>query len=487
MNFYDNQLNNKIAKRLPYDRWLKNREVISGADAVKQATTKYLPDDNAYDPSPQKRTMYNNYLARANFLPLAKTTVLSLIGAVFRKPAQEEIPESMRYLLEDADGMGQGLEQIGKMACKEIITTGRIGFLADYPRIDTVLTLEESQAYKAYIAIYPAECILDWQFRKIRDFWQLSYVKLQEQDENGNICYRELILDDENDYFQRYYLSDDGVTEYYPRDANGNYFKFIPFSICGTEENSFKIQEAIIDGLVDLNIAHYQVSADQYSNLHIHAGSTLVVAGNYSVEEWNEFTKAGITVGDNSGIFVGNGGNATLLQLPASSAHFEKLKHIEEQAVLIGARLIDKGVANQTAEAARIKASASISTLGLIVGNLSEALEQVIEYCAMFMQVNPEEVLFKLNDSFYDEKPEAQVLQLLKDYHDAGIMSIVNIRDYLRKTGLIGTDVTDELIDAQILGWKQSDLYKSLNPNIDNNTNNVQSPNDSVAPIDKVE
>ena len=42
MNFYDNQLNNKIAKRLPYDRWLKNREVISGADAVKQATTKYL-------------------------------------------------------------------------------------------------------------------------------------------------------------------------------------------------------------------------------------------------------------------------------------------------------------------------------------------------------------------------------------------------------------------------------------------------------------
>lgn len=442
------------------ERWARNRAACSGQDQVKRMTTEFLPDDNRLDQSREARDRYARYLLRATWLPVSGYTKQGLIGMMARRPAEVELPTQIEYAKENADGAGLSLDQIAKLALAEIIEVGRLGLLVDYPAAEPGLSAEAvaQMGLAARMTIYKAESIDNWKLANIGGTLRLVMVKLCEIAE---VEKDEFLLDVEKRYRVLRFV--DGVytqTVYdeneqqigeviTPRQADGTAWDHIPFHILGATTNTPEVDEALISGIVDLNTAHYQMSADSAKNLHIHSGGTLVISSSMSNEQWKEANPQGVTVGADQGLFLGDTGNATLLQLDPASAVESKLERIETQMVAVGAHLISDTTRRDTAEAARIDASGKASSLSTAVSNVSEGIEAALEDMARFMGGDPEIVQYKLNQEFYPENIDAQTMMAMIQLIDRQVIAVKDARTKLRAGGLIAQNRTDEEIDAE--------------------------------------
>lgn len=442
------------------DRWARNRAACAGQDRVKRATTEFLPDDNRLDLSNEARDRYGRYLMRATWLPVAGYTKQGLIGMMSRRPAEVELPPQIEYALESADGAGLSLDQIAKLALSEIIEVGRLGLLVDYPSAEPGLSAEAvaQMGLAARITIYRAESIDNWKLANIGGTLRLVMVKLCE---SAVVEKDEFLIDVEKRYRVLRFV--DGVytqTVYdeneiqigeiiTPRQADGSPWDHIPFHIIGATTNTPEVDEALISGIVDLNTSHYQMSADSAKNLHIHSGGTLVISSSMSNEQWKEANPQGVTVGADQGLFLGDSGQATLLQLDPASAVEEKLNSLELQMVAVGAHLISDTTRTETAEAARIDASGKASALSTAVSNVSEGIEAALEDMARFMGGDPGAVQYKLNQEFYPENVDAQSMMAMIQLMDRGVIAVKDARTKLRASGLIAQNRTDEDIDAE--------------------------------------
>ena len=444
------------------ERWARNRAACAGQDAVKLASTDFLPDDSATDRSIEARSRYLRYLLRAVWMPVSGYTKQGLIGMMSRRPAEVELPAQIEYAKENADGAGLSLEQMAKLALAEVIEVGRLGLLVDYPAAEPGLSAEQvaQMGLSARITIYKAESIDNWKLANIGGALRLVMVKLCEIAE---IEKDEYLLAEEKRY--RVLRLKDGVytqTLYNdkeeqigevltPRQSNGQPWEHIPFQIIGATTNSPEVDQSLISGIVDLNTAHYQMSADSAKNLHIHSGGTLVIASSMSNEQWKEANPQGVTVGADQGLFLGDTGSATLLQLDPASAVEEKLRSLETQMVAVGAHLISDTNGLQTAEAARIDASGRASSLSTAVGNVSEGIEAALEDMTLFMGGDPAQVKYKLNQQFYPDNVDAQTIMAMIQLLDRQVVAVQDVRTKLRGGGLIAQNRTDEEIDGEVL------------------------------------
>lgn len=444
-----------------YARWAANRAACRGQDEVKRATTDFLPDDSAADRSNEARARYARYLLRATWMPVSGYTQQGLIGMVMRRAPEVELPPEIEYATENADGAGLSLDQMAKQALAEVIEVGRLGLLVDYPSAEPGLSAEQvaMMGLSARMTIYRAESIDNWRLRNIGGVLRLVMVKLCELAEVEKDDYaleyekRYRVLKLENGVYTQtvYNEKEEQIGEVItPRQSNGAAWDHIPFHIIGATTNSPEVDQALISGIVDLNTAHYQMSADEMKNLHIHSGGTLVLKTEYTLEQWNQMNPNGVTVGADQGLQVGAQGDAKLLQLEAAQAVAAKLVHLEGQMIAVGAHLITDATSNETAEAARIDASGKASSLSTAVGNVSEGLEAALEDMARFMGGNPDTVKYQLNQQFYPDNLDANQIMAMIQLLDRQVIAVQDVRSKLRGGGLIAQNRTDEELDAEV-------------------------------------
>lgn len=442
-------------------RWSINRAACRGQDEVKRATTDFLPDDSAADRSNEARARYARYLLRATWMPVSGYTQQGLIGMVMRRAPEVELPPEIEYATENADGAGLSLDQMTKQALAEVIEVGRLGLLVDYPSAEPGLSAEQvaMMGLSARMTIYRAESIDNWRLRNIGGVLRLVMVKLCELSEVEKDDYaleyekRYRVLKLENGIYTQtvYNEKEEQIGEVItPRQSNGAAWDHIPFHIIGATTNSPDVDQALISGIVDLNIAHYQMSADEMKNLHIHSGGTLVLKTEYTLEQWNQMNPNGVTVGADQGLQVGAQGDAKLLQLEAAQAVAAKMVHLESQMIAVGAHLITDATSNETAEAARIDASGKASSLSTAVGNVSEGLEAALEDMARFMGGNPDSVKYQLNQQFYPDNLDAQTIMAMIQLLDRQVIAVQDVRSKLRGGGLIAQNRTDEELDSEL-------------------------------------
>lgn len=427
----------------------KTRDACAGDFEVKIKGETYLPrlqvgDDNSY----------RRYLQRAYYNNVTGRTLEGLVGAIFRKPPEYDLPPELEYLLEGADKHGLSIEQVGKILCYELLQAGRCGILVDYPEVDGALTKAQVDAMglRATMSLYPSEAIINWR----EDTGHLIVLKESYEDEideftiQNKIRYRALSLMD-GVYTVR--LFDEGgmlIGEpRQPRGFDGSTLDFIPFVFAGAYANVPDMQLPPLLDIATVNIAQYINVADYESNLHIHCQGTLFISSDMTVEQFQAGNPNGIVVGGNCGHFLGANGKAELLQMQPSGASREAIQDKLDMMVALGAKLIQSKSGNETAEAARIKASSDASTLDTIVGNASEAIEQALEFATVFMGGNPEQVLFSLNRDFFDSALTAQDVMALIQLADRGDVAQADIRAALRKAGWIAANRTDEILDDE--------------------------------------
>lgn len=445
-------------QHLAYDEalpsWQKTR-LAATASGIKKAGVKYLP--KGADKNDEK---YAVYLQRALYLGVTGRTNSALTGAVFRKEPSftEDLPESIEFIESDFDGEGMGIDQVAKRMVSEILLTGRNGILVDFPSVPEGASREDEQrmGVKPYAASYTAESIINWETTKENGTNKLTMVVLCEKSfksKDGDrfsreevLTYRALILDDGLYINQLYDDSGDLIEEFQPK-LNGERMDFIPFYFTGAEDNKPTVDEIPLESIAEINIGHYRNSADFEKNLYIHSGGTLGITTSMGSDEWKEMNPNGILVGADQGVFLGDSGSMTLLQLEPASATSEAMKAKEDQMVSIGARLITTNAINETAEAARIAASSETSVLSTIVGNIETTLNLVVELMAEFMKA--EAPKYSLNREFFDSVLTAQEWMAANVSADRGDIAQSDLRNMLKRAGILDADRSDKDIDSE--------------------------------------
>ena len=437
-------------------RWKTTRDAASGNEAIKASTVDYLPD---FVPSDSAR--YAKYIQRAYYMGATGRTRDALVGMAFRKPPAMQIPDAMFAIVENADGAGQSLDQVSREALFNLLETGRHVLFVDYPQVEEGLDAETEAALelRPTIASYTAETLINWQTTVVNGKTVLSLAVLQEQeavpkdefDHTAATVYRVLRLRADGYTQQTYNARGEAATEeYYPRQFGGAAFDHIPLHIVGANNNKPDVDSTPLYPLAVLNVSHYLNTADIEEASHVTGQPMLHLdIGDTSAETWKEQNPDGIYVGSRRGIVTQNG-SMSMVQAEDRILPLTLMERKEEQMVAIGARLIQRGGQAETAEAARIAASAESASLDTIVGNLSEAIEAALEDCARFVGADPEQVFYAINRDFFDSKLDAQQVMAVIQLGDTRIISR-SVQRHIIRTGRIEIPegVDDGAIDAE--------------------------------------
>lgn len=444
--------------------WRLVKRCVAGAREIRKYD-EYLPMPDPTNQSEENLERYRQLKKRAMFLNVTGRTRTGLLGAVFRKTAEVQLPSGVQYLLENASGDGASLEQLSKEAVGECLDTGRGGFLADYPKLEgesgRPRTAAESVGKQAWIHHYPALSIINWREKVIEGRKHLVLVVLHEQisEESDDGFefevvdqYRALVLED-GVYKQRLYRDDipEGE-ESIPTDQAGKTFDHIPFHFYGSENNDAAVDKGPLEDIADVNILHYGNSATVEEAGFISSQPTLFMTSSITADDFAKFNPNGVHIGSRRGIMLGAQGSATMLQAKETQLALELMRDKQDQMLMIGARIVQKGGGAETAEAVRIRYSSDNSVLGTIAGNVSEALKLAILDSERFMIGQPDMTgtVFWLNQEFFDEAMDAQMILAQVQLWQQGIIAKRDLRTNLRQAGTIESDRTDDDIDDDI-------------------------------------
>lgn len=436
------------------DKWKLTRNAATGLSF--EEARKYIPRRTH-----EEQDQYYHRVEKAIYTNYTGRTREGLKGAIFRLPPRIELPPDMEFMLDNADGAGQSLTQVAKLAADEVMETGRFGLLADYPMVDENLTVEQIRRMKLqpHIATYTAESIINWHVHVLNGRRQLGMLVLKE---NSPVHYDEftwdyvdryrvLRLNEDQQYTQQLYDENgDAITEQIViRGASGQPFDYIPFHFIGSRDNLPDVDEPILYDIARVNIGHFRNSADQENNLSVHGGGTLVVSTDMSPEAFQAANPGGITVGENAGLILSEGGKAELLQLGSASAIGAEMAHKEQMMVQIGAKIITK-TGQRTAEEARMQATSENSMLDTMVGNMDEAFTKVLYDCRAFISPTDADIVFALNSDFWQDSIAPQEIMAMIQGNDAGVMPKIDIVRRLMDAGWIQSEGTPEDILADI-------------------------------------
>ena len=442
--------------------WTQTRDAVKGSRAIKEKKYEYLPvpDNQSGDERKGTQTQrYKQYLKRALFTNFTGRTKNALVGAAFRKEPVCELPDGLDYLKMDATGDGLSLSQLSKDELSNVLETGRTAFLVDYPQAPDGLTIEQTEILqlKAAIIPYTAEQVVNWKTQSINGRRMLvmcvlseSYLKeLDEFTSEVETQYRVLRLREEG-YSQQLYRDDVPVSEeIFPRKADGSTWDIIPLAFVGAQNNDVTVDEAPLSDIADVNIAHYRNSADYEESCFLTGQPSLFITHSLSPEQFKSFNPQGIKLGSRAGHVLGETGSATLLQADPNNMVMDAMRSKESAMVMIGARIITDRAGNETAEGARIRFASENSVLGDLVNNLSKGLRQAIEWVGEFMGVGTEEVVFQINNEFYDKSVDPQLIMSMVTLLDRSIVAEQDIFDRLKAAGVIAPERTLEEIQDE--------------------------------------
>lgn len=394
-----------------------------------------------------RNTQYREDAILTNFTNL---TCEGLTGLVFRKPLKLNMPGAISYLEDDFTGTGINIYQASQHTVSEVLQLGRYGYLVDF----------YNDGGKAYAKPYVAEAIINWKTRQINGKVMLSLLVLEEKivlderDEFSQDCktqYRVLRLNANNEYtFQLYDEGGNAINnEQLVVGYNSQPFDFIPFFFAGSINNDWAVDKQPLYDLAILNLGHYRNSADYEESIFINGQPYLVVnVGEASQEDFTAANPTGIAYGSRKALILASGGDAKLLQANANQLVAQAMREKLEQAAKVGARLIESAGGRETAEAAKIRYGSQHASLYTTTSNIDEMFLNVIKTVCIFMGAPATEVEYQLNDDFYEQTADANLIAQQIMLLDRGVIAKDDIREYGRKTGFIEDNRTNAELEA---------------------------------------
>lgn len=440
-----------------WEQYEKLRDVREGPDAVKKRDAKYLPFPSGFKAqSDLGVSMYAAYKQRAQFPDLFAPTVLGMVGIIHRIEAKIEGMDEgspLYDLWEKATVDGMPLEVLHRRVTEEILTTGRVGLMAD---------MSSDGGELPFIALYEAEKIVNWSDES--DFFVLQEeyrIRTGYQWKEAK-QYRVLRFDKDTGVYTVFVRKPDEVDAdvdvYEPSGRGNKKFDHLPVVIAGPRDLSLDPDDPPLMGVANSCIAIYCLDADYRHQLFMSGQETLVFIG-LDVAEVPQYVGSGLAIAmpENSDAkYVGPSGVGI-------TAHKEAISDEREVAAAAGARIFDtqeRGA--ESGDALRIRARASTATLTSVALSSAAALERILRDCAVFVGQDPEDIVVTPNLDFLDsDMTPADATSLVGTWQN-GALSYETVYENLQRGGIASQERTAEeeleLIIEERAALAESDL-----------------------------
>jgi hypothetical protein len=447
------------------ETWQRCDDATEGEKEIHSGTVKYLPKL-----AEEKDTDYQSRLKRTPYFNAVWRTISGLKGMLFRKAPVVEVPASIEPYLTDIDMAGTPLDVFAQDTCEEILTTGRIGILVDRPPMPenadgTPITVAQAEAYglRPMFQKYDADSIINWKSERINNAVMLTLVVLKEEasvstDQFSHVCEdRYRVLDLVNGvYRQRVFrINDRDEDEQVGGDIiplmNNQPLSFIPFEFIGVDDVGDEPDTPPLLDLVNMNIHHYQVSADYEHGCHFSGLPTLFISG-YNADN--------VQPGQPNKIYIG-GPSANCLPDPAAKAYFvetsgnfqalrDNLNEKKAEMAVLGARMLEqqqKGV--QSADTIKERSAGEQSQLAGMAQITGMAFTKCLEWMAMWSGADGD-VKYEINKDFSTASITAQELTAYVGALQTGALSEAEFFTKMQELEVISSDITLEEHQANV-------------------------------------
>lgn len=406
------------------DDWTLLEDVHNGEKAIKAAGSKYLPILGG-----QGDAEYNAYKMRGSFFNAFARTVQSLIGLVFRKPVEVEVPEGVLALLPSIMSTGQNFDSLSRATAINVLKLGRVGLLVD-----------AQDDARPYVAVYQAKHITNWRTEFVNGEEKLTMLVLKESASSidaANVFetkevdqYRsfELFLDEKDNntkvevnVWQKNNKDKFAIIDTIHPKIQNKFLDEIMFFPIGPEENTMQINKPPLLDMANISISHWRLSVDYHHGLHFASLPTPWAAGFDSDQT--------LAIGPVQ-VWRADDANASCGFLEFTGQGLDSIAKAiadnEEKMAILGARIIEQTRSKvETAEAARIRQSGESGTLILITNNISAGLTKALQAVSRWVgSTDTDDVVVKLSTDFVDSKLSPQDLSALLQTYQGGGMSL---------------------------------------------------------------
>lgn len=447
------------------DSWQRMRDAVAGEATIHGAGAKYLPK--------LKEESTPDYKARVGRTPwynATARTLSALQGMLFRKDPQITTPTGIEALLKDVTLTGVPFVNFAKEVGEEVMTVGVAGVLIDHPAApDTqgtplTVAVAERLGLRPTMALYKCETFIGRKFRRIRNAWTLSQVRLMEcaKVPDGEFGEKDVdqirVLDLDpaagDTYRVRLYRKNErGKWVQFGGDIvplmNNAPIEYVPFIWVTPAGIVADVEKPPANDLADMNYKHYQVSADYEHACHFTALPTPYIAGlqpKVDPETGREVPQKFYIGSTVAWVFSDATTKVGFLEFQGSGIDSikENLEGKEAKMAAIGARMLapeKSGV--EAADTMAMRHSGEQSVLASIATALDLAMTKALEWFALWAG-QAGECAVKINRDFMPVVMDSGTLSAIVSAWQSGAISEEEMFDQLQRGDVIRSDKTYE-------------------------------------------
>ena len=487
--------------------WTLCDDTYRGERAIKRKGVTYLPAtsgmmaDGMMSWSAPGSVAYNAYRTRAVFHNFMNDAVEMLLGMMWNKPPQIELPEKLKPLLTNATTTGEGLNALLRRINHQQLLRGRLGLLVDMAeKPDSVNPLP-------YIALYEARRIINWDTghqEDGRDILNLVVLDETESERQADFSwkdqekYRMLLMGDPatlqpSEGMQQYFAGQFRGVDYVPENMRqpslrGKTLEKIPFTFVNTKDLLAEPDDPPLLGLARLCITIYRGEADYRQALFMQGQDTLVVIGGDPKKSYR--------IGAGASIVLPEKADAKFIGVDAKglSEMQAALNNDKTLAQQYAGNLVDtRSKQKESGEAMRTRIGAQTASLTQIAQTGAYALEQSLKQIAEWYGADVEEVRVVPNTDFETIPMTGKDLSDLMASKNLGApLSIISVHRLMKQRGMTTMEYQEELdaIDEEepliepVMG-DGTDLKDGTEPNDPNPENPNKRGKDPANPTKK--
>lgn len=434
-----------------------------------------------------------NYKIRSTISQVARyyeRTVKAAVGMICADPPtlEEGAAELMVRDAEDIDGRGTHLEVFAREIAEDAINGGFMGIFVEAPTIPAGLELDHSEeqdlGLRPYWVPVTADQIISWIVEVpnwellLKDFSAGILSAQQVASYAKQVIVRQVVIHEPTDVAsgafgvscaQRYRvlrLSDSGVTfsvwekrvgdgnngEHFALVSSGEHvgahrkpFREIPLAIvyAGKKKAPFVASPPFLP-LAELNLSHYQVSADRLYLMKLCHAPTFTTMG-YEDEVDETGKPKRIEVGPNAWLKLPLAGDAkyTSADPAALTSSKEEKDDLVRQMATLGMSFLGKERSvPETATARALDDAAENATHATVARGLQDGLEQAARFHATYRGTEPPSI--KVNTTYAKADVDPQIAGILWQSVVAGDLDMESFIEFI-KTGSLPADIMDRL------------------------------------------
>jgi hypothetical protein len=449
--------------------WNKCRDCYDGQRAVKTRGETYLPKLSA-----QTSDEYSAYKNRALFYSITSKSVGALVGmAISKSPVIKHPKELDSHFVENSGT--QFYEALGA-SLSEVLLMGRYGLFVDravdggLPEIhgyvaENILNWDVNRDGKATMVVL-RENVYDAENSEFTHITKTIYrvLRLELKPNDLNIPADMFTADTSNYIYTVTVYEGDGdgsqTTKIIPTN-NGQPMNEIPFYVVNPFGVGFSVAKPPILDIADVNISHYQTSADLEHGRHFTGLPTAVVSG----VDASTVLKIGSMT---AWVLPDKDAKATFLEFTGQGLKSleNAMKEKENQLASLSARMLgNSSNGSEAADTVRLRYMSETASLSSVARAVEAGLNLAYKMIASMESLDPKDVSIFLDKAFLNTKMSgAELLKMTESYLTGGI-SVDSYVFNLRRGDLIPTTKSDDEEKADLIEMKSAiDLAKLVVP-----------------------